>query len=163
MPNALLIIFMLSTAVLGTAYVFQYGFGYAPCELCYYQRYPYMVVIALSGMGVMAQNKYFRLDRSTISLLLLLCAVLLVADAGIAAYHTGVEYKWWEGPTACTPTINFGGSAADRLAQLMQAPIIRCDVAPWSLAGISMAGYNFLIAATMSWFTIVSWLDFRRK
>ena len=29
---------------------------------------------------------------------------------------------------------------------IMNAPIIRCDVAPWTLMGISLAGYNFLIS-----------------
>ncbi|HXV73608.1 MAG TPA: disulfide bond formation protein B, partial [Sphingomonadales bacterium] len=38
-------------AILSAAWTFQYGFGYPPCELCFYQRYPYMVVAAL---GVVA-------------------------------------------------------------------------------------------------------------
>jgi disulfide bond formation protein DsbB len=28
----------------------------------------------------------------------------------------------------------------------MNAPLIRCDVAPWTLLGISLAGFNFLIS-----------------
>ena len=30
----------------------------------------------------------------------------------------------------------------------MNAPMIRCDEAPWTLAGISLAGFNFLISTT---------------
>ena len=29
----------------------------------------------------------------------------------------------------------------------MNAPLVRCDVAPWSLWGISLAGWNFLFSA----------------
>ena len=28
----------------------------------------------------------------------------------------------------------------------MASPVTRCDVAPWSLMGISMAGYNAIIS-----------------
>jgi disulfide bond formation protein DsbB len=30
----------------------------------------------------------------------------------------------------------------------MNAPLVRCDVAPWSLFGISLAGYNFLLSVS---------------
>ena len=28
----------------------------------------------------------------------------------------------------------------------MNAPVVRCDEAPWDLFGISLAGFNFLIS-----------------
>ena len=162
-PNAFLVIFLLSSAVLGTAYIFQFGFGYAPCELCYYQRYPYMAIIAISGIGVMAQKNLIKLGRPTIIFLLILCCILLVLEAGIAAYHAGIEYKWWQGATACTANVSFSGSVEDRLAQLMSVPVIRCDEAQWSLFGISMAGYNFFSATIIAVFAIVSLSVYKNK
>ena len=38
-------------------------------------------------------------------------------------------------------------STADMLDTLMNAPLVRCDEIPWSLMGISMAGWNALISA----------------
>ena len=35
-----------SGALLGGAYYFQYVQGLAPCDLCFWQRYPHMVAIA---------------------------------------------------------------------------------------------------------------------
>jgi disulfide bond formation protein DsbB len=53
-----------------------------------------------------------------------------------------VEYGWWTGITSCS-----GGSLGnDPLASIMNAPVIRCDVSPWDLFGISLAGWNFLIS-----------------
>jgi hypothetical protein len=37
-------------------------------------------------------------------------------------------------------------SGKDVLDAILNAPLIRCDVAPWTLFGISLAGYNFLIS-----------------
>ena len=38
------------------------------------------------------------------------------------------------------------------LARIMAAPIIRCDVAQWTLGGISLAGFNaiFSIGAALA-------------
>ena len=73
-----------------------------------------------------------------------LAALAILCSGLIGAYHAGVEYGWWQGLTACTnPIDNSGG---DALAAIMDAPLIRCDVAPWTLAGISLAGFNALIS-----------------
>ena len=70
--------------------------------------------------------------------------MLGIAFGGLlGAFHAGVEYHWWDGVTACSTTAKMGG---DPLEAIMNAPIVRCDVAPWDLLGISLAGWNFLIS-----------------
>ena len=41
-----------SGALLGGAYYFQYGVGLSPCELCYWQRWPHMVAIAVGLLAL---------------------------------------------------------------------------------------------------------------
>jgi len=130
--------FLLPAALLAGAYGSQYIGGLFPCEMCWWQRYPHFaaVVIALIGFGV--SNIAFR--KTLVAL-----AALAIATSGlIAGFHAGVEYGWWEGLTACTATIS--GSGDDLLKSIMNAPLVRCDVAPWSLFSISLAGYNFLLS-----------------
>src|SRR3546814_20789235 len=67
-----------------------------------------------------------------------LAGLAIGIGGGIGLFHAGVEYGWWEGLTACS-TSPAGGNPADILNQIMATPITRCDVAPWSLLGISMA------------------------
>ena len=69
----------------------------------------------------------------------------LLLSGLIGLFHAGVEYKWWEGFTTCSSAVNYGD---DPLAAIMNAPVIRCDTAPWTLAGISLAGFNFLFSVT---------------
>ena len=72
-------------------------------------------------------------------------AGLAILVAGlIGGFHAGVEYGWWEGLTACS-TPSLGGG--DPLEAIMNAPLVRCDEVQWSLAGISLAGWNFLISS----------------
>jgi len=124
-------------ALLGGALIAQFVFGLAPCEMCWWQRYPHIAALVLAGLGWMARKG--RGGNTFIAL----AAVAIGVSGLIGAYHAGVEYHWWEGVTACTQTTKLGG---DPLAAISAAPLIRCDVAPWSLFGISLAGYNFLIS-----------------
>lgn len=123
---------LVPTALLGGAYVSQYGFGLYPCEMCWWQRYPHFAALAL-GLAAFAM----RPARVWTAL-----AGLAILTSGlIGGFHAGVEYGWWEGVTACSKA-----GAVDVL-DLNAAPLIRCDVAPWTLWGISLAGFNFLISS----------------
>ena len=79
-----------AAAILGTAFASQIFGGLAPCELCWWQRYPYMMAMALALVGTAVKTipqKY----------ILLLLAAVFLTDAGLAAFHVGVEQRWWEG------------------------------------------------------------------
>lgn len=121
-------------ALLGGAYVSQYGFGLYPCEMCWWQRYPHFAALVLAAVGLIQPRQM---------LWPLLAGVAILSSGLIGGFHAGVEYGWWEGITACATAVPSG---ADPLAAILDAPIVRCDVAPWTLLGISLAGFNFLIS-----------------
>ena len=73
----------------------------------------------------------------------------MLYNAGLAAYHSGVEWGFWEGPASCAPTVGVG-SAADMLDQLENAHAPSCTDAPWRLLGLSFAGWNVLVSALLS-------------
>ncbi|WP_430397885.1 disulfide bond formation protein B [Ferrovibrio sp.] len=131
----------LSALTLGAAFVAQYGFGLAPCQLCLWQRWPYAAAILL---GLAA----WRLERFR-PLLLWLVALSLAITAGVGLFHTGVEQKWWAGLESCG-----GGNTATTLealrAQVLSAPIVRCDEAAFSFLGLSMAAWNALWGALLA-------------
>ena len=82
-------------------------------------------------------------------------AVAMLWNAGLGAYHSGVEWHWWEGPKDCSgPVSNFG--PAGGLAELIQKTrVVRCDEAAWRFLGLSLAGYNVLISLAMA--AIAAW------
>jgi disulfide bond formation protein DsbB len=121
--------------LLGGAYLSEYGFGLVPCEMCWWQRYAHFAALGIALLSTVAAPK-----RVWIGL-----AGLAILVAGlIGGFHAGVEYGWWEGLTACS-TPSLGGG--DPLEAIMNAPLVRCDEVQWSLAGISLAGWNFLISS----------------
>lgn len=118
-------------ALLGGAYVSQYVFGLYPCELCWWQRYPHFAALVLALVARVAAPR---------QLWLAFAGLAILTSGLIGGFHAGVEYGWWEGFTSCTNTVQGG------LDAIMNAPLVRCDAVQWSLLGISLAGFNFLIS-----------------
>ncbi|MFM9976564.1 MAG: disulfide bond formation protein B [Sphingomonadaceae bacterium] len=132
--RANLIALLLPAALIAGALGSQFIGGLYPCEMCLWQRWPHYAAI---GVALIA----FALKPPARTALIALAAVAVLISAGIGAFHAGVEYRWWQGLTTCA-NASPGGSLAD----IMNAPLIRCDVAPWTLFGISLAGFNALFS-----------------
>jgi disulfide bond formation protein DsbB len=123
--------------LLGGALAFQYIGGLTPCEMCVWQRWALAAAIGLALAGWALRH-----NRA----LLLLSALAVLAGAGIAIFHAGVEQHWWKGITECAAPM-VSGSSAEIMGQIMAQPLVRCDAIPWSLFGISMAGWNALVSS----------------
>lgn len=155
------IVLAASVATLGGAYFFQYVLGYAPCHLCLIERMPYYFAIpAALFAGLLSREANLGIGPVV---LLALCAAAFAINAGISGYHAGVEYKWWAGPSSCTG----GGLVSNSLVTLqaelqsgMRTP--QCDKAPWTLFGISLAGFNFLLSLALFALSSLPVIRFRR-
>ena len=121
--------------LLAGAYVSEYGFGLYPCEMCWWQRYPHFAAVALALVSVFAAPK---------RLWIALAGLAILVSGLIGGFHAGVEYGWWQGITGCASAVPAGSGSA--LDNILAAPLVRCDAAPWTLAGISLAGFNFLFS-----------------
>ncbi|SEL25151.1 disulfide bond formation protein B [Pacificibacter marinus] len=139
-----------SLALLLGAFFFQ-ALGYAPCKMCLWQRWPHVVAIFVGAAYMGVQSR----------VLLWFGALAAAVTAGLGAFHTGVERKWWEGPTSCTG----GGDALSGLTGgdlLPGSPvdaIVMCDQVSWEFLGLSMASYNFAFSALL----VAIWLVAARK
>ena len=152
-----------SAAMLATAHAFERFGGYAPCLLCLKQREVYWVAGGIALAGLLLNRTPLRRASGTWTALLL--AVTFAFGAGLAAYHAGVEWKWWPGPGACAGA---GASVADLdMSGLLDGTLrVRppaCDEAAWRLLGLSMAGWNVLISLGLAGLGLTAWrLDRRR-
>ncbi|MEO9467767.1 disulfide bond formation protein B [Parasphingorhabdus sp.] len=125
---------IIPSGLLGGALVSEYVFGLYPCEMCMWQRWPHLAAIVFAIIALISR-------KQNLSKLMLWGAATAICASGlIGGFHAGVEYGWWEGITTCAT------SGEVSLDSIMDAPLVRCDVAPWSLFGISLAGYNFLLS-----------------
>ena len=151
--TAALAIAIIAATTLAGAWFFQLVLDIRPCPLCLEQRYAYYLAIPLGALVALAAVR----DASRAVLLagLVILASAALGNAGLGAYHAGVEWGLWQGPTACTgPIVNFG-SAGNLLERLNTVKVIRCDEVQWRFLGLSLAGYNVLISLLMA--AIAGW------
>lgn len=138
--------------LIGIALVAQYAFGHQPCELCLWQRIPYVVIFVIA-LAAMLKNKKWT------PWILLLIAVLYAVETGLALHHVGVEQHWWNSAAGC----GFQKTAQDikeMYEQIKTAPIIACDQPRWFFLGLSMAMWNAALAALLVLFSLAqAWVQ----
>ena len=120
------------------AYISQYVFGLQPCILCHYQRIIFWLTTVNSLIFL-----YIKPFKTQI-IGQILAIILVVANLGVAGFHSGVERK-----------IFFLGSCSAQnteleeitdpnllLSALQQTNAVRCDQPQFKFLGLSMADYN---------------------
>ena len=138
----------IAALTLGGAWFFQLVLGLQPCPLCLEQRYAYYLAIPLAIVVAVAAARDAPRSLLYAGFFALLLAAL--ANAVLGGYHSGVEWKWWPGPTDCSGPVGSLGSAGDLLSRLDTVKVVRCDEVQWRFLGLSMAGYNVLISLLMA-------------
>jgi len=140
-----LVLFLGSAGLLGGALLFQYVGNLPPCPLCLWQRYPHAAVLVLAAAALAIARPRFQAACLT------LIALALVAGAAIAGFHVGVEQGWWAGTAACQAVPGLDTMDPARLRELAIGwPAARCDEVPWSLFGVSMAGWNLILSLLLT-------------
>ncbi len=134
---------VIAAATLAGAWFFQLVLDIRPCPLCLEQRYAYYLAVPLAALVALgaALGAPRGLLRASLAILMLALAV----NAGLGAYHAGIEWGFWPGPSDCTgPITDLGGGGL--LDNLNKIKVIRCDEVQWRFLGLSLAGYNALIS-----------------
>jgi disulfide bond formation protein DsbB len=139
------ILFSVAFATILTAHVFERYGGYLPCHLCLQERYAYYFAVPASVIAFFtARAESFSLTR----ILLAAIALAFVLNAGVGIYHSGVEWKWWAGPTECSggSVLSFGPEGVD----IENAKVVACDQAAWRFLGLSFAGWNAVVSGLLA-------------
>ena len=122
--------------------------GYVPCELCLAQRVPYYVGLPIAAL--VALGAWRGLPATPLRIGLLLVAAAMLTTAGIAAYHTGVEWHFWPGPADCTGGLSGSlpplSADDDLMAKMNATRLVRCDEPALVMFGLSLAAWNVLVS-----------------
>jgi disulfide bond formation protein DsbB len=155
---AAFVIALVAAATLAGAWFFQLVLGLDPCPLCLDQRIPYYIAVPLGiVIGIAARNA----DMKQIARLgLFVLGAVLLVGAGYGVYHSGVEWGFWEGPASCA-----GGRPSGPVGNVLSSlkattRVVPCTEAAWRFLGLSLAGYNVLIAGALA--ALAFWTAFAR-
>ena len=134
--------FVLGLAAILGALGSQYFGGLYPCELCLEQRLAYYYGLPLLALILVLWK---RLPPTAWYVAMAIAVAIFAWGTYMGAYHAGVEWGFWPGPTACT---GVGESFSFDQLDNMQ-PVIGCDVVQFRFLGLSLAGYNALVSLAM--------------
>lgn len=127
-----------SAALLLGAFGFQHIGGLLPCKMCLWQRWPHAAAVVIGTILLLGGPR-----------ILVWTGGLAAATTGaIGTYHAGVEWRWWPGPTSCSGGGTDLGALDGGALLSLDTPtgVIMCDEIVWQFLGLSMAGWNAVIA-----------------
>lgn len=118
--------------------------GILPCAMCYWQRWGHWAALGFGWLAFFLGNRVWYY----------LAGLGALSTSLIGFYHSGVERKWWPGPSSCTGSGL--SSDTDNLLSL-DAPVMpMCDEIPWEMFGVTMANLNAIGSLVVAglWFWI---------
>jgi disulfide bond formation protein DsbB len=143
---AAFVVLAVAAVTLAGAWAFQ-SLGVEPCELCLKQRFAYYAALPLAAAAIfLARNAQTTAAR----VLLAALAAIFFGNAILGAYHAGVEWKFWPGPSDCTGDFVKPASMEAFRKQLQNIRVVRCDEASLRILGLSLAGWNVLVSAGLA-------------
>ena len=138
---------IISLIVIFIVLIAEFYFSLLPCELCVYQRFPYIVVIIFAALAI-GSGFY---DKQKIALLF---ASIFLVSSFLAFYHSGVEYGLW----------SYGGCAKQALPETLEKfhsslahPMPKsCDEIEWTIFNLSISIYNGVLSLALSIISLYS-------
>ena len=133
-----------------SALVLQFGFGFAPCNLCLWERWPYLVALA-AAVGALIVDA----PRAALGAM----ALALLGGTLLAGYHVGVEQGFFALPEGCASAGK--AQSLDELRQMLVNAPPRCDQVNAQLLGVSLAAWNLVLSAGLTLLCVVGYVRTR--
>ena len=133
----LIVLAIIYSSILISAYFIQYVLNVPPCQLCYYQRYPYYfatIVIILAF--------FKKINLKQVFILLLFTSFV---SASLSFYHIGIEQSFFDELGSCTSD-NKSNNTENLLKELQKQPVISCKNISFQIFGLSLATINFILS-----------------
>ena len=136
------IIFLVSVIALISAFIIEYILGHQPCNLCIFERIPYLlaIIIILFNYQFNQFEKFF--------VLLLLIVFLIVAM--LSLYHLGIEQCFIQESLVCDLKNGSNLLSKEEILKQLQEKNVSCKDVTFKIFGLSLTSYNILISLLIS-------------
>tara|TARA_Y100000996_G_C21982334_1_gene420988 strand:- start:5 stop:454 length:450 start_codon:yes stop_codon:yes gene_type:complete len=142
---------------LTSAFVAEFYFDLAPCEMCLKQREPYYIIIIgfiIISIVKWQERIWFYLGVQIITIYGLFYSI----------WHVGIENKFLPSPGGCSSGLNITNNASNLKEQIISKPVINCEDIGWSIFGLSAATINSLLLFLIFFTNIIYlWSNYGKK
>ena len=153
--KSLKLILFLSIFALVSAYFIQYVLGHQPCNLCLFERVPYLstIIIILSCFYF---KKFEKISLILLSLIFFFATIL-------SFYHFGIEQGFIKESLVCNLSVGDNFINPEELLKNLKEKPISCKDVTFRLFGLSLATINIFISLIMSVITLKLFLDYEKN
>ena len=137
------------------AFYVEYILGHKPCNLCLFQRLPYILIIFLIVLLFIFRN----FER----LIFLFFSIIFLSGALLALYHFGIEQGVFSESFVCKGDDN--GSILNKEEILKQLKIrqISCKDVTFTILGVSLATINTFVSMILAIITFKIFIRYEKK
>jgi len=136
------IIFLVSTVALLSAFFIEYILGHQPCNLCIFERIPYLlaIIIILFNLKFNQFEKFF----------ILLLVIVFLFGTILSLYHLGIEQGFIQESLVCDLKSGSNLLSKEEILKQLQEKDISCKDVTFKIFGLSLTSYNILISLLIS-------------
>ena len=150
--NLILIFSILS--ILFAFYV-EYILGHKPCNLCLFQRLPYILIIFLIVLLLIFRN----FER----LIFLFLSIIFLSGAFLALYHVGIEQGVFSESFVCKGDDNDGTLNKEEILKQLKIRQISCKDVTFTILGVSLATINTFVSTILAIITFKIFIKYEKK
>ena len=149
------IILFLSIFALLAAFFIQYVLGHKPCNLCIFERVPYILAILIISFNLIFSNYQ--------KIIFFLLGVIFMVAALISFYHFGIEQGFFDESLVCDLNLNFKNISREELLESLKLKTISCKDVNFKVLGLSLATINTILSLILSAINIKIFLNYEKN
>ena len=149
-----LILIFSSLSILFAFYV-EYILGHKPCNLCLFQRLPYILIIFLIVLLLIFRN----FERLTF----LFLSIIFLSGALLALYHFGIEQGIFSESFVCKGDDNDGTLNKEEILKQLKIRQISCKDVTFTILGVSLATINTFVSMILAIITFKIFIRYEKK
>ena len=153
--NLFKIIFFLSIFSLISAYFIEHVLGHQPCNLCLFERIPYLFAIILTLLS-------FKLKHFQKIFIILLIIVFFVATL-LSLYHLGIEQGFIQESLVCNLQGDSAVLSKEEILKQLQQKTVNCKDVTFKIFGLSLTTFNVLISFLLTVLLSKMYLDYEKN
>jgi len=136
------IIFLVSILALVSAFFIEYILGHQPCNLCIFERIPYLLAIIIILFN-------FRFNQFEKFFILLLVIVFLFGTI-LSLYHLGIEQGFIQESLVCDLKSGSNLLSKEEILKQLEEKSVSCKDVTFKIFGLSLTSYNILVSLLIS-------------
>ena len=136
------IIFLVSILALLSAFFIEHILGHQPCNLCIFERIPYLLAIII----ILFNFKFNQFEKFFILLLI----IVFLFGTILSLYHLGIEQGFIQESLVCDLKSGSNLLSKEEILKQLQEKNVSCKDVTFKIFGLSLTSYNILISLLIS-------------